>query len=109
MLIWIFGAVKNLVVEKSTLHTICGKLELENANVNWFLSIDYQELPIFVQTNNLKTYRNIAIDGAEIEFSEGFTDLHTVVYEDILNGNGFGILDARAAIELVSCIRKFRP
>lgn len=106
MLIWIFGKVKNVEIEKSTLHTISGKLELKNANVNWFLSIDYIELPENIKLLNQKTYRNIAIDGSEIEFSDGFTDLHTKVYSEILAGNGFGVSDARSAIELVSKLRK---
>lgn len=106
MLIWIFGEVKNVEIEKSTPHTICGKLELNNANVNWFLSIDYKELPENIKLLNQKTYRNISIDGSQIEFSDGFADLHTKVYSEILNGNGFGISDARSAIELVSKLRK---
>lgn len=106
MLIWIFGKAKNVEIEKSTPHTICGKLELKNANVNWFLSIDYNELPENIKLLNQKTYRNISIDGSQIEFSDGFADLHTKVYSEILNGNGFGISDARNAIELVSKLRK---
>ncbi|TAF78068.1 MAG: gfo/Idh/MocA family oxidoreductase [Bacteroidetes bacterium] len=106
MLIWIFGKAKNVEIEKSTPHTICGKLELKNANVNWFLSIDYNELPENIKLLNQKTYRNISIDGSQIEFSDGFADLHTKVYSEILNGNGYGISDARSAIELVSKLRK---
>lgn len=106
MLIWIFGEAKNVEIEKSTPHTICGKLELNNADINWFLSIDYNELPENIKLLNQKTYRNISIDGSEIEFSDGFADLHTKVYSEILNGNGFGISDARSAIELVSKLRK---
>lgn len=106
MLIWIFGDVKSFILTKSTLHTMSGTLELAHANVNWFLSIDNEELPEKIKLLNQKTYRNIAIDNVEIEFSKGFTDLHTLVYQDILNGNGFGISDARNAIELVHQLRK---
>lgn len=105
MLIWIFGKVKNLEVIKSTPHTIIGNVELENANVKWFLSIDYEQLPEKIKLMNQKTFRNIAIDGVEVEFSDGFGDLHTKVYENILSGGGFGISDARDAIELVSKLR----
>lgn len=74
-----------------------GILELENADVIWFLSIDKNDLPEKIIKENKTTYRSIQIDGKEIEFSEGFTNLHTKVYEEIFKGNGLGISDARAS------------
>jgi len=105
MLIWIFGGV-----QKSTLHHYCddkaaGLLELENANVKWFLSIDGADLPDPGQ----KTHRSIILDNNEFEFSEGFTDLHTLSYKEILAGNGFGAEDSRASIEAVYQIRHSTP
>ncbi len=86
-----------------------GYIELENANVKWFLSVDSNDLPKQAKDTNQRTYRSITYDGNEIEFSGGFTDLHTVVYKDILSGGGFGVNDARTSIELVYRIRNFKP
>ena len=83
-----------------------GYLELEHARVRWFLSIDAETLPDEVQAKGQRTYRSIQIDGEELEFSEGFTDLHTASYRDILSGGGFGLEEARAAITLVHDIRE---
>ncbi len=110
MLMWIFGSVKHQEVHYSEpLKKMAGYIELEHANVKWFLSVDTNDLPEQAKDANQRTYRSITYDGNEIEFSGGFTDLHTVVYKDILNGGGFGVNDARASIELVYRIRNFKP
>ena len=82
-----------------------GYLELENAKVNWFLSIDINDVPEIIKKTGSRTYRSLKIENIEIEFSEGFTDLHTVSYREILEGRGYGIEDARDSIELVHQIR----
>jgi len=105
LLIWIFGNVKVNIIHYSSNKSMGGYIELENANVSWFLSIDRKHLPEKNKTNGRATYRSIKVDGEEIEFSTGFTELHTKVYEQTLNGNGFSISDARPSIELVYNIR----
>jgi UDP-N-acetyl-2-amino-2-deoxyglucuronate dehydrogenase len=105
MLIWIFGPVKNVSVTELSNDTASGKLHLEKATVSWFLSIDYKAIPDAVSRSGKRTYRALTIEGKEIEFSDGFTDLHTASYNAILNGRGFGIDDARASIELVHQIK----
>jgi UDP-N-acetyl-2-amino-2-deoxyglucuronate dehydrogenase len=82
-----------------------GELQLDHADVTWFLSTDRADLPADVREKGQSTYRLITIDGEPVDFSEGFTDLHTEVYRRTLAGEGFGIEDARASIELVSRIR----
>jgi UDP-N-acetyl-2-amino-2-deoxyglucuronate dehydrogenase len=82
-----------------------GFIEFEKARVSWFLSVEARDLPIPIQPGQPKTYRSITVDGEEIEFSEGFTDLHTRVYEETLAGRGYGIEDARPSIELTHRIR----
>lgn len=82
-----------------------GFLALERAKVRWFLSIDHRDLPFEPEPGKKTTFRSITIDGEEIEFSEGFTDLHTRVYEEILAGRGHGIDAARTSIELVHQLR----
>jgi len=82
-----------------------GFLELENAYVNWYLAIDKNDLPHQAVAAGKPTYRSITVDGEEMEFSEGFTDLHTRMYEVILEGNGYGLNDVRPSIELVNQIR----
>ncbi|MDW7644571.1 MAG: Gfo/Idh/MocA family oxidoreductase [Desulfuromonadales bacterium] len=109
MLIWIFGDVKLHEVHVSDERKMAGYLELENARVRWFLSVDRNDLPASVREGGQSTYRSIAIDGEEIEFSGGFTDLHTVVYQEILAGRGFGIEDARASVNLVYELRNAKP
>ena len=101
MLMWIFGDVKNSFVEYHTDMKASGYLELEKANVDWNLSIDSRDLP----HDEWKAFRSITIDGNELEFSAGFTDLHKESYKNILNGNGFGIDDAKPSLELVHQIR----
>jgi UDP-N-acetyl-2-amino-2-deoxyglucuronate dehydrogenase len=103
LLIWVFGSVKSFALESISQHKINGTIELENADVTFLLSIDKNDLPLKIGKN---TYRSLIIDGKEIEFSEGFTDLHTEVYKDILSGHGLRIDDARPSIELTYAIRK---
>lgn len=109
MLTWIFGSVKNSVVHYSSNETAAGFLQLERANVRWILSINYDLVPDNIKAKGQRTYRCIMIEGNEIEFSEGFTDLHTEIYKDILNGKGFGLEDARTAIQTVYDIRNATP
>lgn len=105
MLIWIFGEPVSIEIEEATPIKIKGELRLENANVRWFLSIDKKDLPKGSENKETPSFREITFNGESVEFSEGFTDLHTASYRDILQGNGFGIEDARPSIELVSKIR----
>jgi UDP-N-acetyl-2-amino-2-deoxyglucuronate dehydrogenase len=108
MLIWIFGDVKINEVHQHTAETASGKLELERANVNWFLSIDANTLPGEIKQSGKRTFRSLTIDGEAFEFSEGFTELHTRSYEEILKGNGFPVEEARKSIELAHAIRDKR-
>ncbi|WP_417782649.1 Gfo/Idh/MocA family oxidoreductase [Terasakiella pusilla] len=104
MLGFIFGkCIKNVVHLRDETHN-AGYLEFERARVRWFLSVNRDDLPESVQGKQ-PTYRSITVDGEEIEFSGGFTDLHTLSYQDILNGGGFGLDQVRPAIEIVSSIR----
>ena len=107
MLLWLFGTVQIIKVDKRELNTAAGYLEFDNARVKWFLSTDGNNLPKEVTEKGQTTFRSITINGEELEFSDGFTDLHTRVYQDILDGKGYGISDARAAIEIVHKIRTF--
>jgi UDP-N-acetyl-2-amino-2-deoxyglucuronate dehydrogenase len=105
MLGWIFGEFKGVKLEVNQSEKVGGKLYFERANVNWFLSIDENDLPIEAVAAQKRTYRKIDIEGQELEFSDGFSDLHTKSYYDILNGQGFGLEDARKSIEIVSNLR----
>ena len=105
MLLWIFGDVKENIVTQRTNDTAAGKLILEKADINWFLSIDANTLPTDVREAGKRTFRSLTIDGEQFEFSEGFTELHTRSYEEILGGNGFPLMDARKSIDLVHKIR----
>lgn len=105
MLAWIFGDVEHNEVHLSAERKAAGYIELKRARVRWFLSIDKNDLPQVAVKGNKTTYRSITLDGSEIEFSGGFTDLHTEIYKDILNGGGFKISDARTSIELAHDIR----
>ena len=105
MLMWIFGKVILSEVHYADNQKVSGFLELEHANVRWYLSLDKSELPEKAVKESQSTYRSILINGEEIEFSGGFTDLHTKVYMDILNGKGYGLSDARPSIELAYGIR----
>ncbi len=108
LLIWLFGEVQFSEVHLSNTIRMGGHIELQKASVRWFLSIDQNDLPPEATDKGLRTYRSITIDGEEIEFSGGFTDLHTVVYRETLEGRGFGLSDARPSIELVHRIRNAR-
>ncbi len=105
MLIWIFGSVKSSTLHYRKNNRAGGILELENANVKWFLSLDSNDLP----DKSQKSYRSILLDDKEFEFSEGFGDLHTLSYKEILNGVGFGINEAKPSIETVYEIRNSNP
>lgn len=105
MLLWIFGPLKNCELHYTDKYKSCGFLELEKANVRWFLSLDKKDLPEIAVRNNKTTYRSLEIDSAEFEFSEGFTELHTLVYKDIMSGGGFGLDDAYPSIDLVHRLR----
>lgn len=106
MLIWIFGNAKENKLHLSQHDKAAGILELENATVKWFLSLDRNDLPESENPDRYKPFRSIKIDDEEIEFSKGFTDLHTISYREILNGNGFCIYDTMPSIEVVYNIRK---
>lgn len=109
MLYWIFGDVKKSVVHISKNNKAAGFLELEKARVRWFLSVDYNDVPNEIKLKNQRTYRSIMIEGKEIEFSEGFTDLHTKTYNEILQGKGFGLVDSKPSIQTVYDIRNAKP
>ncbi len=109
LLMWYFGKTQHSEVHLSQPDKISGYLELENAEVQWYLSLDKNDLPKEATEAGKTTHRSIMIDGDEIEFTEGFTDLHTKIYEEILAGKGFGIKDARASIETVYNIRNTKP
>ncbi|MCF8225848.1 MAG: Gfo/Idh/MocA family oxidoreductase [Bacteroidales bacterium] len=105
MLSWIFGDVRQNTVNILRDNKAAGVLHLENGRVRWFLSIDYNDVPENARKNGQRTYRSITVDGEEIEFSGGFTDLHTTSYMNIFEGNGFGLECARKSIETVYEIR----
>lgn len=105
MLHYIFGALQEVKVHAYEDTYAAGLLEYENARVRWFLSVNYKDVPESQKAIGQRTYRSITVDGEEIEFSGGFTDLHTRSYEEILKGNGFGLDENRTAIETVSTIR----
>jgi len=109
MLSWIFGPVKQNIVHIREPQKVAGLLELERAKVKWFLSVDRNDLPFEPELGKPMTYRSITIDGKEIEFSGGFTELHTESYKRILAGQGFGIEDIANSIEIVSHIRNVTP
>ena len=105
MLSWVFGDVQENVVHLREKDKAAGYLEFEKARVRWFLSIDENSLPKSIKEKGQTTYRSILIDDEEIEFSAGFTDLHTLSYQSILKGKGFGLQDAKQSIEIVHQIR----
>ncbi len=109
MLIWIFGDVKKNITHKLETGKASGYLELEKARIRWYLSIDANDLPAEVKEKGQRTYRSIIIDNEEIEFSEGFTDLHTETYREILAGNGFSLEESKKSIEVVYTIRNAKP
>jgi UDP-N-acetyl-2-amino-2-deoxyglucuronate dehydrogenase len=105
LLLWLFGPAADLRVHHADAQRMAGYIELEHARVRWFLSVDPNDLPFPVEPGKNTTYRSITVDGQEIEFSGGFTDLHTRVYEETLAGRGFSISDARPSIDLTYRIR----
>ena len=109
MLSWIFGDTRKNIVHISEPHKAAGYLELENARVRWFLSLDYDDIPVKSKEAEKRTFRTITVDGEEIEFSEGFADLHTLTYKEILAGRGFGLKEARQSVEIAYTIRNSKP
>jgi UDP-N-acetyl-2-amino-2-deoxyglucuronate dehydrogenase len=105
LLLWLFGEAGACKVHLSEAQRMAGFLELEHARVIWFLSVNPADLPFRATPGMKSTFRSITIDGQEVEFTEGFTDLHTKIYEEILAGRGFGINDVRPSIKLVHTIR----
>lgn len=105
MLHYIFGALQSSTVHANEAARAAGYLEYERARVRWFLSTDYADVPQAQKSQGQRTYRSITVDGEAVEFSGGFTDLHTRSYEEILAGRGFGLEENRVAIETVSRIR----
>jgi UDP-N-acetyl-2-amino-2-deoxyglucuronate dehydrogenase len=108
MLMWIFGDVKENSVIQHTKDTASGTLELQKATVKWRLSIDATQLPDEAKLAGKRTYRALTIDGESFEFSDGFTELHTKSYEEILAGNGFPLTETKRSIELVHKIRNYK-
>ena len=109
MLLWIFGRERLNEVHYADRKKVSGFMELEKANVRWFLSLDKEDLPPQAIKKDQPTYRSIMVNGEEVEFSGGFSDLHTVIYRNILNGEGFGIEEARASINVAYEIRNAVP
>jgi UDP-N-acetyl-2-amino-2-deoxyglucuronate dehydrogenase len=106
LVLWLFGGVRSSHVHVREPDRASGVLELESADVQWFLSTDAADLPFNPQPGVKTTFRSITVDGEEVEFSDGFGDLHTRVYQEVLAGRGFGIADARPSVELTSAIRQ---
>ncbi|MBS1976044.1 MAG: Gfo/Idh/MocA family oxidoreductase [Bacteroidetes bacterium] len=106
MLIWVFGKVKEISIGALDLQSASGTLLLERARVKWFLSLKENDLPSEIRSKGLRSHRSMKINSEEFEFSEGFTDLHTESYREILKGHSFGLNDARPSIELVYRIKK---
>lgn len=109
MLLWIFGKSEGCEVHFSDDRSVSGFLELEKAHVKWFLSIEKEHLPKSCKEKKQNTFRSITVDGEDVEFSEGFTDLHTKIYEEIINGRGFLPKEVRPSIQLVQGIRTCAP
>ncbi|MGI5308727.1 Gfo/Idh/MocA family protein [Rheinheimera sp. WS51] len=106
MLGWVFGDLVKNEAHLKQADASAGYLEFKHAKVRWFLSVNYNYIPEQIKASGQRTYRSITVDGKEIEFSGGFTDLHTVSYQHILKGEGFSLDEARKSIEIVSQIRK---
>ncbi|MGQ0671785.1 MAG: Gfo/Idh/MocA family oxidoreductase [Hyphomicrobium sp.] len=105
MLVFVFGPVQSFALHVGDDNRAAGVIRCAKANVRWYLSLDSSDLPDGLKPGQ-STYRSILVDGREIEFSEGFTDLHTRSYEEILAGNGFGLEDVRPSIEIAAAIRE---
>jgi UDP-N-acetyl-2-amino-2-deoxyglucuronate dehydrogenase len=108
MLLWVFGEVKDLQMKSYESDSASGYLELQKARIHWRLSINENHVPEDAKAKGKRTYRSLKMNGNEIEFSDGFTELHTSSYKEILAGRGFGLKDARASIELAHKIRPIR-
>src|SRR5262249_257034 len=109
LLIWLFGRVEGTELHVSEDRTASGFLELERATVKWYLSVDRRNLPFEAVPGRNTTHRSLTDEGKEIEFCEGFGDLHTVLYREILAGRGFGVEDARPSIVLTQALRNAKP
>jgi UDP-N-acetyl-2-amino-2-deoxyglucuronate dehydrogenase len=105
MLSWVFGVVESSTVHLNRADCAAGYLQLKNARVRWFLSINAEHLPDTQKRKGQRTYRSITLGGHEIDFSDGFADLHTESYRHILSDGGFGLEEARSAIETIHRIR----
>ena len=105
LLVWLFGEVKDSAVHLREPSAPAARMTLANADVEWYLSAEAADLPFEPQPGSKTTFRAITVDGKQLEFSEGFTDLHTRVYQEVIDGRGFGISDARPSIELSHRIR----
>lgn len=106
LLMWLFGTPEHVELHLREENRMGGYLELPGADVEWYLSLEKQDVPLELGAH--RTYRSITVDDEELEFSGGFADLHTEVYKETLAGNGFGIEDARASIELVHLLRNMK-
>ncbi len=109
LLVWLFGDVESHEVHLKQPRRMAGTIALERARVRWFLSVDARDLPFVPEPGGRATFRSITVDGEEVEFSEGFTDLHTVVYREVLAGRGFGLDDVRPSIDLAHRMRTQEP
>jgi UDP-N-acetyl-2-amino-2-deoxyglucuronate dehydrogenase len=109
MLTWVFGNVKENIVHVLSDTKAAGLLSLEHASIRWFLSIDVNDVPGDVRQAGKRTYRSLKLGEQEIEFSDGFTDLHTESYREIVAGHGFGIPEAQQSINIVYHIRNSQP
>jgi UDP-N-acetyl-2-amino-2-deoxyglucuronate dehydrogenase len=105
VLLWLFGDCRRAEVHHAAPDKLAGYLDLEWADVTWFLSVDREDLPAGYLQSGRPAYRSLTMDGKEIEFSEGFTELHTASYREILAGRGFGLTEAKASVALVSALR----
>lgn len=105
MLHFVYGALQENIVHLNTPTKAAGYLEYERARVRWFLSLDVNDVPENERANGKRTYRAVVANGENIEFSEGFTELHTRIYEEVLAGRGFAVEENRVAIETVAQIR----
>ena len=109
MMTWLFGKAEANTLHLRDARRMAGSIELERARVRWFLSIDERDLPEDARKQGKSAFRSMTMDGENVEFSDGFADLHTRVYEEVLKGNGFSLDDARPAIEIVHALRGQEP
>jgi UDP-N-acetyl-2-amino-2-deoxyglucuronate dehydrogenase len=109
MLSWIFGGVSEMQVHLAEPNRAAGMLRLKRAIVRWYLSLEKEDVPKQLRDQGKTTYRSLTVGGEQVEFSDGFTDLHTAVYREILAGRGFGLEDARPSVKLAHDIRVARP